>query len=276
MEFFFQAEPDIPAARNAIQNALTRLPFHRTWWYNDPDCLLLRPTTDLTLDEVQSLAAVIALGDGALLLSDDMQAVPEKRLQIARVLLPPVGKAGRILDWFDSATPSRLRLDLENESGRWHLLGIFNWQDEPQDMKLSLPDFGLDALNGKILARDFWRGKFIPISDGRVQFKAIPPHGCLLLAVRHIETDQPNYLGGDLHISQGQEVSVWKWDSTSASLDFALERPGHSRGQIDLYLPKEPVSLMVDDQEVNWDRTGEGIYRIDLDFQERAVLELKF
>jgi hypothetical protein len=33
---------------------------------------------------------------------------------------------------------------------------------------------------------------------------------------------------------------------------------------------------MVDDQEVNWDRNGEGIYRIDLDFQERAVLELKF
>ena len=27
---------------------------HRRWWVNDPDCLLLRPETDLTLDELQS------------------------------------------------------------------------------------------------------------------------------------------------------------------------------------------------------------------------------
>ena len=275
IEFFFQAEPDMPAARNAIQNALTRLPFHRTWWYNDPDCLLLRPTTDLTLDEVQSLAAVIALGDGALLLSDDMGAVPEERLQIATALLPPVGKAAHVLDWFDSATPSRLRLDLENESGRWHLLGIFNWQDKPQVLELRLTDFGLDVESGEVLARDFWQGEFIPISIGRLHFKAIPPHGCLLLAVRQVGESQPSYLGGDLHISQGQEVSAWHWDPAGATLDFTLERPGHAEGKIDLYLPKEPVSLAVGDQVSSWNCTGEGIYRIEVDFQERAVLQLK-
>jgi len=57
---YFQHEPDIPSTRNAIQNALTRLPLHNRWWTNDPDCLLLRPETRLSLAEVRSMASVIA------------------------------------------------------------------------------------------------------------------------------------------------------------------------------------------------------------------------
>ena len=44
-KFFFQAEPHMPSARNALQNVLCRLPLHQRWWINDPDCLLLRPET---------------------------------------------------------------------------------------------------------------------------------------------------------------------------------------------------------------------------------------
>ena len=87
----YRLEPDEPAARNAIQNVLTRLPFHRRWWINDPDCLLLRPETKLSLAEVHSLATVIALNDGMLLLSDDLPALPPERTRIAQVLLPLLG-----------------------------------------------------------------------------------------------------------------------------------------------------------------------------------------
>src|SRR3990170_7071827 len=49
IEFFLKGEPNIPSARNASHNALTRAALHRRWWINDPDCLLLRPETQLTL-----------------------------------------------------------------------------------------------------------------------------------------------------------------------------------------------------------------------------------
>ncbi len=40
-------EPNMPSARNALQNIITRAPLHRHWWINDPDCLLVRADTDL-------------------------------------------------------------------------------------------------------------------------------------------------------------------------------------------------------------------------------------
>ena len=62
--FIFKSEPDMPSARNAIQNSLSAAPLHRRWWLNDPDCLLVRET-QLTLPEIQSLATVIALRGGS-------------------------------------------------------------------------------------------------------------------------------------------------------------------------------------------------------------------
>ena len=73
---FFKNEPAMPSARNSIRNILTRAALHQHWWINDPDCLLIRPDTNLTLDEVQSLASVIALTGGSLLVSDDLPKLP--------------------------------------------------------------------------------------------------------------------------------------------------------------------------------------------------------
>ena len=65
LNFIYRSEPHIPAARNNLQNTLARLPLNQRWWINDPDCLLLRPDTGLTLVEVQTLASVIALSGGS-------------------------------------------------------------------------------------------------------------------------------------------------------------------------------------------------------------------
>ena len=83
-----QNEPHMPSARNAIHNILTRAPLHRRWWVNDPDCLLVRPDTKLSLAEVQTLTSAIGLTGGSLLVSDDLPALPEDRLAIAQALLP--------------------------------------------------------------------------------------------------------------------------------------------------------------------------------------------
>jgi alpha-galactosidase len=274
IETFFQAEPGFPSARNAIQNALTRLPLHQRWWINDPDCLLLRPTTLLTLAEVQSLATVVALSGGLLLLSDDLPALPPERLRIAQALLPLIGQKPRLIDWFDSPTPRRLRLDLQGVTGAWHLLALFNWQDNPQDLTLHLEDFSLEP-GADYRASEFWSGELRQILHREAEFKGVPAHGVILLAVRKATPGQPQYLGGNLHISQGLEVWRWDWAEGRGALEVGLERPGHAQGEIVISLPRPPRQARLNGQPIVWKDCGGGVYRLEVAFERRALLTIE-
>jgi alpha-galactosidase len=271
----FRPEPDVPSTRNAIQNVLTRLPLHKRWWANDPDCLLLRPETKLSLAEVHSLATVIALSDGMLLLSDDLLGLPQERLRIAQALLPLIGKPAQVLDWFDSATPKRLRLDLENATGTWSLLAIFNWGDYPDDAVYPLDAYGL-AAGEAYIARDFWNGERCLVTDGMLHPGRIPVHGVSLLAVRRYEPDEPQYLGGNLHISQGLEVRRWEWDAHSGALAFELERPGRARGIIEVGLPRVLKSIVGDGRPLTWSVSSDSCYRIAVDFQRHTKIQIRY
>ena len=151
---------------------------HRRWWVNDPDCLLIRPDSNLSLAEVKSFATVIALTGGPLLLSDDLTKLPTDRLRIAQQLVPLIGQRVRVIDWFDSSTPTMMRLDLENQTGKWHLIAAFNWDDEERDISITLDQF--DLLEGNYVARDFWDGGFARISDGVLHLKKVSAHGVKL------------------------------------------------------------------------------------------------
>jgi len=275
-QLLFSPEPNMPSARNAIQNTLTRAFTHRRWWINDPDCLLLRPDSGLTLAEVQSLGSAIALGGGSLLLSDDLPALPPDRIRMAWQLLPLVDKRPQVLDWFDAPMPSLLRLDLSNSSGKWVLLAVFNWKDQIQDRTVLFSQCGLQE--GDYFAREFWSGDARRVSGRALTITGIAPHGVKLLALRALpvgvgQQAQPVYLGSDLHISQGMEVT--DWCSGPASLRFTLDRPGESHGMMDLWLPHPPEKASLDQTSITWQQLPEGIYRFQVAFQKRAVVEIR-
>jgi alpha-galactosidase len=276
----FKNEPNMPSTRNALQNILTRAPFHNRWWMNDPDCLLIRPDSHLTLAEVRSLATAIALTGGSLLLSDDLPNIPPERLRIAEQLFPIIGpstssgQAIRVPDWFDAPTPCLLRLDLENKTGLWHLLSIFNWDDTPQDVTLPLERFDLSSSD--YFAREFWSGVTQRISGGLLTLERIPAHGVKVLAL----TPNPSptgrgeslYLGSDLHISQGLEVSGWSVSATN--LRILLERPGKAEGVIDLYLSESPIEVILNQKEISWQSLENDVYRIPVKFKQTAEIEI--
>ncbi|HSF81503.1 MAG TPA: glycoside hydrolase family 36 protein [Anaerolineales bacterium] len=287
IEFLFKEEASLPSARNAVQNTLTRASLHRRWWTNDPDCLLLGKNTNLTLAEVRSVATAIALSGGSLLLSDNLPALPAERLQIAKVLLPLIGKSPRVPDWFDTTTPRRMRLDLENSTGKWHLLALFNWEDRPQDLTISLADFGLDPASitpDLYYARPFWGiesayipagfSEALPMPGGELTLPGIPAHGVALLAVRRLRPGVPTYLGSDLHISQGLEVSAW--EPATAGLNLQLQRPGRALGHLELSLPAPPKLAFLDQQPLSWQTHREHIYRFSVDFYQSAGLSVEW
>ncbi len=271
IDFFFRGEPDMPATRNAIQNTLTRAPYHRRWWVNDPDCLLLGPETDLTQDEIRSWASLIALSGGSLLISDDLTALPAGRLNIAKVLFPLIGRAPRILDWFDASMPCRLRLDLDNCTGTWHLLALFNWQDRPVDLQLDLGEFDLAPVTSYYASR-FWNEQIFLVDNEGVTFNQVPAHGVVLLALRDGNCEASQLVGSNLHISQGLEVVEWIHKENSVELQ--LERPGAAQGYLTLKLPKPPMQAALDGHSIAWTEPIAGCYRFSLEFFLNAKLQI--
>lgn len=270
-KFFIKQEPDYPSARNAIHNILTRAPLHRRWWINDPDPLLLRDDTRLSLAEVHSLATAVAMTGGSCLLSDDLPGLSPDRLRIAQALLPVIGLRPQIPDWFDAATPARLRLDLENTTGEWHLLALFNWQDRPSDLTMRLADYGLEA---KVPAwgHEFWSATTYYIEGDTLNFRQVAPHGVRLLAIRTYEAGIPQYLGSNLHVSQGLEVKQWHPEASSVA--FNLERPGAGHGFIELSLPGKTQNASMDGVALDWEQSGEGRYRFSVAFDRRASIRI--
>jgi alpha-galactosidase len=260
ISFFFKAEPFMPSARNAIQNIITRIPLHRRWWINDPDCLLVRPDTKLSLDEVKTLTTAIGMSGGMMLLSDNMEALNPERLRLAQVLLPLIGTRPQVVDWFDRLTPQKLKQKFTGPSGTWQVLAWFNWAEYSVETQLNLSDFNLDE--GNYMVRSFWGGELRYSSSDRPLWQQIvPPHGVLLLAVRIFDSKSPLYLGSDIHISQGQEVTAWEpsMDRLRLALNTKID------GIIDLYLPFAVKTVEIEgDGPVSWQKNTENGIRLDI------------
>jgi alpha-galactosidase len=266
-------EPHMPAARNAIHNILTRAPLHRHWWINDPDCLLVRPDTDLSLAEVQSLTSLIGLTGGSLLLSDDLPALPADRLTMVEALLPVIDRRARVMDLFDTNFPSTLRLDLDGSIGPWHMLAKFNWEDVPADMTFSTADFDLPQ-NEIWWSREFWTGELGQLGpNSPITFSNVPAHGCRVLAVRPFDANTPTYLGSDLHLSQGQEVADWQVGDEELSLKFKLGR--QAAGRVYFYLPWMPAGAWHRDEDFMLEEQGLGVYALDLENVDGTTLQIK-
>ena len=105
VELLFPDEPNVPAVEKALQNTITRGWLHNRWWMNDPDCLPLRSTTQLTYDEVCTQASLTAMTGGLVLLSDDLTQIPHKRMRLLQEIIPVIGKTPQIIDWHEHLTP---------------------------------------------------------------------------------------------------------------------------------------------------------------------------
>jgi len=199
--FLFKREPHMPAARNAINNAITRAMLHKKWWVNDPDCLLVRDDTHLTLAEVRSLATVIAMTGGSIIVSDDMQQLSKKRLQILQSLIPPHSQRARVLDWKRSGTPALMRVDMVDEAGGWHLLSFANWGEKPREVRLTAGEFGLQDKRYAVSA--FWQKKSWTSDRGEPLFTGeLEVHQTILLLVREDDKHISNH-NRYAHISTG-------------------------------------------------------------------------
>jgi alpha-galactosidase len=267
-----RGDPTVPAAANAARNMLTRAPLHRQWWWNDPDCLLARDTeTDLTPDERRTLASAIALSGGMVLVSDDLSALPPDSIRLAQSLFPPVYRAAELPAWRSEA-PSRLAvLPLRGAQGAWWVIGLFNWSDRPVRDSISLREYV--RIPDEATALSFWDERLMETRGGVLEPLEIPAHGSVLLAVRP-RGEGAQYIGSDLHFSQGAEVAEWRLARTGLRVVLRLGR--EAEGFIWLALPGRPQKSTLDEKPIRPENVARNIWKFPVRFTNEGKLEIKW
>ncbi len=81
-------EHTTPSTRHALSAVYARSFMHRRLWLNDPDCVMARSRgTELTPEEVRSLAAGVAASGGMMMFSDDVAQLAPAELELLRETL---------------------------------------------------------------------------------------------------------------------------------------------------------------------------------------------
>lgn len=271
MEVLLDTEKGMPSARNAILTTINRLPMHQRWWINDPDCLLIRSTdTYLSEAEVQTLASVIAMSGGALIISDDLPSLIEERVNWLARLIPPTPHTARAVDWFDTPSPSKLVMDIDGAIGSWKLIALINWADQSSDLILNLLDFGLESSSNYHIL-DFWNEQYYPLSKVELLFKNVPPHGVRMLSIRRA-SPEPQWLGDTLHFSQGLILTNWQLQPNHLVAQIDLPRKASGKAWIEL--SETPRAFRLDDREIEGDQIAPGVFQLILNIDGKAHFQV--
>jgi alpha-galactosidase len=162
------------STKHALRNTLARSWMHRTWWLNDPDCLMVRDQrTRLTYAEVRTLATIIALTDGLFVMSDCMDRLSAERRGLLVRAQALAGGQAEVADLFARDMPELLI----SRRADHILVAVFNFQASPARKSV---DVGTWA-GGAETVTDVWSGARWPVRDGWVDFGELPAHGCAVV-----------------------------------------------------------------------------------------------
>ena len=193
-----------------------------------------------------------------MLLSDDMEKLSDERLLMAASLVPPINQRPHVLDWKAPGTPARLRLDLTGAVGDWHLLSFSNWRDTPQEVLLFSSDFQLPEKDCFVYF--FWGNRSrIVEKDAPLYAGRIAPHQTVWMSVR-MRTGGVQYIGGNLHASQGLEISRFTTQPNEISIGFTWDK--RLKGSMELFYPETIKDVRLGEQSVPYVQTQLGLVRI--------------
>ncbi|MBP7228121.1 MAG: hypothetical protein KA988_03355, partial [Longilinea sp.] len=136
----------------------------------------------------------------------------------------------------------------------------------PQPMQFDPQQFQLPSDNYWVSS--FWDERILSVKAGQtLPLGPIAAHGCALLAVRAQQPGKAQYLGSNLHVSQGLEINDWQENELVLTLKLSL--PRQSEGSITLSLPRAPRSTAP-----HWQEIQSGIYRFQVRLDQQAEYKI--
>jgi alpha-galactosidase len=203
----------------------------RIWWA-DPDQLHVGGQVDqagklhgLTLDQARAWAALIALYGSVTLTGDRLDRLDADRLKLLTQCLPSTGRTARPVDLFDVLSgrdPPRhssvWHLPAVKPFGRWDVVGVFNWTNDPARRTVDLLRLGLDP-DDKYLIWDYWAKQPVhhKVGDKTIELDVASTSSRLL--VIHKDDGRPRFISSDRHLTAGLiDVDEVKWNAATRQL----------------------------------------------------------
>lgn len=261
-------------------------------WFCDPDTVMVRPP--LTVEEARTIVSSIALCGQTYIASDFMDKLSKERLDLYKKTIPVMNivpidlypykiarnkRTGMV--WSRPKVkeyPRAIDLKVNARSGKYDVVGVFNWKGEEQDSKKASSadknvsfekDLGLDP-GGEYLVFDFWDGKL------KGKFKkgvsvAVPPHGVKVLLIRK-SLPRPQLLATSRHVTCARSIKEMSWDGGHSSLKGVSETVGGDPYSLFIHVPK---GYAPDDVKVSSDllykKTKDSILEVKLQGQKEPV-----
>ena len=265
-------EPSVPSLRNAIRHTLNLSTLQQRWWWNDPDCLLVRDTdTRLTESEVQSAVTLVGLSGGMLVTSDGLRKLNPERVSWVSLLVPNLALRGLPLDWLDHHMPELYQVKLQTAGQVWQTVALFNWQDHPADLSLKFTKLGYKS-GISLHMFDFWAKKYQHLTAPEMVFEHVSPHGCKLLRICAVGIS-PHLVGDTLHVSQGAEISSWQVNEDELVIE-TVDMGRRVVGELWLALANPPKTIHCNGERVIVEDKGERIYVLHVKFKGIARIDV--
>jgi alpha-galactosidase len=203
---------------------------HSRIWINSIGFLNINKTS-LNPDEIKSLISLLGVVAGAIFVTD----TEPQGLEILKGVFPTLGMPSRPIDMFEKQIPSIFDLPLSAGWEDYHIVTVFNWDDEQKQV---LIDFSKLGLNRDVLYRvfEYWEGAFIGTYKENLLL-TLSGHSSKILSIRQ-STEIPQIVGTTAHILQGfVDVESIHSDPVKGVMDIKLTPNGNEQGRIFVFIP---------------------------------------
>lgn len=174
---------------NIFRNIAARNWYNRVCWVNDPDAPMIRAGKDkrqqqneLTDDEIKMQLGIQAISGGMVMIGEDLAALPENRLEWLAKIFHHSQNPPRILDMFSRNVPG---VYLQKITDSEHLLGFFNWKDEPEKFVVTRDELGFEF--DLKCARDYWNNGRVTEFDADVISIELSAHTCEIFILKSLK-----------------------------------------------------------------------------------------
>jgi alpha-galactosidase len=210
-----------------------------SYWVNDR--LYHREVCDMSVgmkadvEEARFRLTLMTLSGCSISFSDDFRPLQLPRIRMMQQCLPPGNPTARPLDLFERERPSLWHMHCKNSAGEWDAVGIFNFEDQPQERTVDFRSLGLPP-GAEATVFEFWEEKYLGCHSGRVTL-SLPPRTARLLLIRRLP-DRPDVIATNMHVLGGyHEIKRLAWDDRRCMLAGTYQRAPGLEGKAFLYVP---------------------------------------
>lgn len=210
-----------------------------SYWANDR--LYHREVCDMSVgpkadvEEARFRLTLMTLAGCSISFSDDFRTLTPPRIRMMQQCLPPGNPRARPLDLFERERPSLWHMHCKNDAGSWDVVGMFNFEDQPQERRVELTSLGLPA-DAEVAVFEFWQEKFLGRYRRDVRLTLAPRTARVLLI--HRAATQPQMIATNMHLLGGyHEIMRLAWDEKRLLLSGRYERAAELAGKVYFLVP---------------------------------------